>query len=144
MARLKTIINKFGKLIGWNSVTTNMMGRDVEGMTALKYGDGKEKTNEYGAGGYPVGRGEGNYSAHASITLNIEEQIALQTSLPPGKGFIDIAPFDITVEYDYQGKKYKDRIRNCEFAGKSVEVKQNDKTITNEFELIVSHIDWNV
>jgi hypothetical protein len=144
MAQANSIINKFGKLIGWNSITVNMMGRDVEGITAVKYGDEVEKENAYGAGGYPIGRGSGNYTATASITLKKEEVIAIQRSLPPGIRLTDIAPFDITVQYDYQTVKYTDRIRNCEFTGNSVEVAQNDKTIDTEFELIVSHIDWNV
>ena len=141
---MATIINKFGKLIGWNSIKLNMMGRDVEGITAIKYGDTLEKENVWGAGKYPVGRGEGNYDGTSSITLKKEEVIAIQRSLPPGKRLVDIAPFDITVEYDYSSVKYRDRIRNAEFTGRSVEVAQGDKTIDTEFELIISHIDWNV
>ena len=142
--RAKSIINKFGKLAGWNSIATNMMGRDVEGIIELAYNDSVEKENAYGAGPYPVGRGEGNYEAKASITLLAEERIALQRSLPPGMRFQDIAPFDINVQYTYNGFMYRDRILNCEFTGNSVEVKQNDKTIAHKYELIVSHINWNV
>ncbi|MDR1172276.1 MAG: hypothetical protein LBL24_07480 [Bacteroidales bacterium] len=144
MARAKTIINKFGKLAGWNSITANMMGRDLEGITELSYDDSVEKENAYGAGMYPVGRGEGNYTAKASVTLLLEERIALQRSLPPGSRIQDIAPFDINVQYAYDGFLYRDRILNCEFTGNAVEVKQNDKTIAYKYELIVSHIDWNV
>ena len=36
-----------------------MLGRQVEGITALSYKDSKEKENIYGAGEFPVGRGEG-------------------------------------------------------------------------------------
>ncbi|KAA6347162.1 hypothetical protein EZS27_005331 [termite gut metagenome] len=140
---MAVIINKFGRLIGWNSVTVNVLGRDVEGITAVKYNDSKEKENSYGAGAYPIGRGEGNYAAEASITLKKEEIIAIQQMLPPGKRLTDIAPFDIVVEYEYQLMKYRDRIRNCEFTDNGVEVKQNDKTIDKEMKLIVSHIGWN-
>lgn len=138
------IINKFGKLAGWNSITTNMMGRDVEGIKELEYSDSVEKENGYGAGQYPVGRGSGNYTAKASITLMVEEEIALQQSLPRGKRLADISPFDITAEYEYNGFKYRDRIRNAEFTGRAVAVKQGDKTIAHKHDLIVSHIDWNV
>jgi len=144
MAKVKTIINKFGKLAGWNSITVSMLGRDVEGITELSYTDSTEKENAYGAGAYPIGRGEGNYEAKASITLLTEERVALQRSLPPTMRLQDIAPFDINIIYEYQGFLYKDRIRNCEFTGNGVEVKQNDKTIAYKYELIVSHIDWNV
>lgn len=144
MARAKKLINKFGKLAGWNSITTNMLGRDIEGITELSYEDNMEKENAYGAGPFPIGRSEGNYSAKASITLFVEERIALQRSLPPGSRIQDIAPFDINVQYEYQGFMYTDRIHDCEFTGNAVEVKQNDKTIAYKYELIVSHIDWNV
>lgn len=141
---LDVLVNKFGKVAGWNSTTATMMGRDIEGITELKYDDNVEKENIYGAGKMPIGRGEGNYKATASITLIKEEVDALQISLGPGKRLTDIAPFDIAVSYDYLSKIYKDRIRNCEFTGRSVEVKQNDKVIATTFDLIVSHIDWNI
>lgn len=141
---LDVLVNKFGKVAGWNSTTATMMGRDVEGITELKYDDNVEKENIYGAGKMPIGRGEGNYKATCSITLIKEEVDAIQLSLGPGKRLTDIAPFDIAVSYDYLGKILKDRIRNCEFTGRSVEVKQNDKVIATTFELIVSHIDWNI
>lgn len=139
-----TIINKFGKMAGWNSVKVNMLGRDVEGITEVNYDDSLEKENIPGAGAYPVGRGEGNYAAKCSLTLYQEEIIALQLSLGPGKHLTDIAPFDIEVSYEYNGFFITDRIRNCEFKTNARNPKQNDKSIANQFELVVSHIDWNV
>ena len=139
-----TLINKFGKIAGWNSVTLRMLGRDVEGITELEYDDSVEKENIRGAGPYPVGYGEGNYAAKASITLLHEEIVALQQSLGPGKRLTDIAPFEIVVRYDYNGFAYKDVIRNAQFTGNARSVKQNDKSITGKFDLLVSHIEWNV
>ena len=131
-------------MAGWNSVTLNMLGRDVEGITAIAYDDSVDKENVYGAGKYPVGRGEGNYTAKASITLLKEEVNALQNSLPPTMGLDSIAPFPIVVEYEYNGFKKKDIIHNCEFKGNGVDVKQNDKSIATKFDLVVSHVWWNV
>lgn len=139
-----SLINKFGRMVGWNNVTLTMMGRDVEGITELEYDDGTEKENARGHGKFPIGRGEGNYEATCSITLYLEEVVAIQKSLPPGKRLTDIAPFDIAVSYEYQGFIYKDRIRNCEFTKRSMSVKQGDKTIATKFPLIISHIDWNI
>lgn len=141
---VQNLINRFGQMAGWNNVTLTLLGRDVEGITELAYDDSVEKENAMGAGPMPIGRGSGNYKAEASITLYLEEIIALQQSLGPGKRFTDIAPFDIAVSYEYNGFIYKDRIRNCEFQGRGTAVKQNDKTIANKFDLIISHIDWNV
>jgi hypothetical protein len=140
-----TIVNKFGTLQGWNTVTANILGRDVEGITELAYDDKEKKENVYGAGKYPIGRGRGNYEPKASITLMKEEVDALKLSLPPGKSIRDIAPFDMVVQYETEnGIILKDRIRNAEFMGDGVEVKQNDMTITTKYELLISHIEWNV
>ena len=119
MALLGTLINKFGKIAGWNSVKVVMLGRQVEGITALSYKDSKEKDNIYGAGEFPVGRGEGNYKAEASITLLKEEVNALQLALGSGKRLTDIEPFDIPVMYEYKGLVMKDVIRNVEFTDKA-------------------------
>lgn len=140
----RTLINKFGKVAGWNSVTTTMLGRDLEGITELQYDDAVTKENVYGAGSMPIGRSHSNYEAKASITLLKEEVMALQFSLAPGKRLQDIAPFDIAVSYDYGGMIYKDRIRNCEFTGNAVDVKQGDGSIASQYELVVTHIEWNV
>jgi hypothetical protein len=59
-------------------------------------------------------------------------------------GLDSIAPFPIVVEYEYNGFKKKDIIHNCEFKGNGVDVKQNDKSIATKFDLVVSHIWWNV
>jgi alanine racemase len=131
-------------MAGWNNVTLTMLGRDVEGITELSYNDSEEKENAYGAGKMPVGRGSGNYKAECSLTLFLEEAVALQQSLAPGQRLTDIAPFDIAVSYEYRGFVYKDRVRNCEFTANTREIKQNDKTVGIKYDLIVSHIDWNI
>lgn len=139
------IINKFGQMQGWNSITTNMLGRDVEGISSLKYDDAVTKENVYGAGPYPIGRSSGNYEPTCSVTLLKEEADAIQAALPPGGRIQDIAPFDIVVEYERNsGTIQKDRIRNAEFTNRGVDVAQADGTIQTEYTLVVSHIEWNV
>jgi len=138
------IINKFGKLAGWASMTTNLLWRDIEGITEVEYKDEKEMNNEYGAGEFPIGQSEGNYKAEASVSLYKEEIIALTQSLPKGVYIQDIPPFDITVQYRYNLKLYKDVLRNCRFKNNGVAAKQNDGTITHKHDLLISHIDWNV
>jgi hypothetical protein len=101
MAQRTTIINKFGKMAGWNSVTARALGRDIVGIKKIAYSDEQEMDNEYGAGKMPIGQSEGNYKAKASIELTIEERLALQASLPSGTRIQDIAPFPIVVAYDY-------------------------------------------
>ena len=139
------IINKFGTMQGWTSVTINLLGRDLEGVTELSYTDEVMKENVKGAGMYPIGRSRGDYEAEASISLYKEEVDALRNSLAPGKRLQDIAPFDIVAEYATpEGIIKKDRILNCEFTNDGVEVSQGDGTITTQYKLIISHIDYNI
>lgn len=141
----QSIVNSLGKLQGWNNITTNLFARDVAGITELSYGDTTKKENAYAAGGMPIGRTESNYEPKAYITLLKEEVDAILDTLPPGKRLQDIEMSDIIVQYLIKGGKIrKDIIRNAEFTGNSIEIKQGDGSIAIKLELIISHIDWNV
>lgn len=139
-----TIINKFGRITGWNKITLTIFGRDVEAITELSYTDEQEKENEYGAGKFPIGQSEGNYKATGSITLYSEEIVAMQRSIPKGMRIQDIPPFDVPVEYEYNGTLIKDVLRNVSFKNNGREPKQGDGKITHKMDLLVSHIDWNI
>jgi hypothetical protein len=142
---MATVINKFGTMQGWNSILANILGRDVEGITSLKYTDSWTKENVKGGGAFPIGRSRSNYEAEASITLYKEETDAMRLVLPKGKRLQDIAPFDIVVQYaTADGAILKDIIRNCEFTNDGFEVSQGDGTIATEYKLIISHIEYNV
>lgn len=144
-SKYTTIINKFGKMAGWNSLTVNVLGRDLEGISELTYDDTTEMEGARGAGMYFVGYGEGNYEAKASITLFLEEWNALQASLPSGASITDIPPFDIIAEYQYDLVKKTDIIQYCKFVGRGVAVKQGDKTIGYKADLFVAgRILWNI
>ena len=137
-----TIKNRFGTLTGWKRITFNWFDRDVEGILEIEYDDNVDWTNEYGANGYPVGEGEGNYEAKASVTLYIEEVRAMEASLPAGQRLQSVLGTGV-VEYEYGGQFYKDIIQTIRVKNRGVAVKQGDKTIAFKHELKVSHIDWN-
>jgi len=140
-----TIINKFGKITGWNAITTRMLGRDLEAIAELSYTDNQQMENEYGAGKYPIGQSEGNYAAKASISLYSEELKALQASLAgTGLRIQDIPAFPIVVQYEHNGFLYKDVIQNCRLMDNGREVKQGDGKIVHKIGVLTSHIDWNV
>jgi len=139
-----TIINSFGKLTGWNSLTFNILGRDVEGIAELEYTDEVKKDNEYGAGGFPLGQSQGNYSAKGSVTLYSEEIVALQGALPPGARMQDIPPFPGNSVYELNNVIVRDVLNNCSFMNIGKAVKQGDGKITHKCDLLISHIDWNV
>lgn len=143
--RAGSIINSLGKLQGWNNITTNLFGVDVVGITELAYDDSTKKENVMGAGQFMVGRSEGNYEAKASVTLLKEEIDAILDTLPPGSRLQDIEMSDIVVQFAIKGGRIrKDVIRNAEFTGRGIDVKQGDGSIAEKLELIISHIDWNV
>lgn len=140
-----TIINKFGKMAGWNSITVNFLGRDVEGISEISYDDSQEIEGARGAGAFFCGYGEGNYEAKCSVTFFVEEWNAIQMALPPGKSVGSIAPFNIIVEYEYQNFKRRDIIPYCKIKGRGVAVKQGDKTIGYKADLFVGgKIDWTI
>ncbi len=143
MAKPK-IINKFGTMLGWNNVTLPLFGRELEGIESFKYSDKEDHQLVYGAGKYPVGKARGNYTAEASLSLYMEESIALQRSLPPGVRIQEIPDFDIPVVYEYQGGMYKDIIRNCSFEDNGRECKSGDGKMVKEYKLVCTHIDFDV
>lgn len=140
-----TIVNRFGKLAGWNSVTVTLLGRDLQGITELSYEDSVTKENVYGAGKYPVGRAEKNYEPKASISILKEELDGLQKSLPLGVRIQDILPFDIDIQYEtLPGFITKDRIRNAEFTNRGITVKNGDGSISVKLDLVVSEILYSL
>jgi len=140
-----TIINKFGKMAGWNSITCNMLSRDVEGITEISYDDSVEIEGAPGSGMFFIGYGTGKYVAKCSVTLYLEEWNAIQEAMPKGSLLSDIAPFPIIVEYEYNLKKYTDIIPFCIIPGRGIAVKQGDKIIAYKSDLFVGgKIEWNV
>ncbi|HRY33397.1 MAG TPA: hypothetical protein P5531_10560 [Bacteroidales bacterium] len=138
------IINKFGTLMGWGAVTFNMMGRDVDGITELEYEDSMEINNEYGAGNMPVGESQGNYSAKGSISVLMEEHIALLRSLPKGTRIQDVLIPAIPVVYGLSDVQTIDVLNNVRIMGSGRSIKQGDGKVIMKYELKISHIDWNV
>lgn len=139
-----TIINNFGNVAGWNQHEVVLLGRKLQGISKIQYSDSTEVEAVYGAGGYPIGTGEGNYSAECSMTLLKEEVEGLMASLPPGNRLQDIPPTDVPVLTIRGGKVTKDVIRNFRFTGLGKEVNQNDKSVYLEMPCFCTHIDWNV
>lgn len=132
-----------GKRHSWSNIAVNILGRSVTGITGVKYEDTRKKENHYGAGSNPVHRGLGNKESKASITLTKYEVEALQKIAP--KGDITMIPaFDIPVIYlpDGSDTLVTDVIRNAEFTSNKRDIKQGDTKIEAEYELIISHIDW--
>ncbi|MEH6405763.1 MAG: hypothetical protein V7767_00635 [Leeuwenhoekiella sp.] len=144
MAEATKLINAFGKMAGWNSITVNIFGRDVEGISEISYDDNISKENIYGAGRMPIGVGEGNYEPTVGLKLYKEEVIAILDSIPQGKRIQDAEPTDVIITYEYKGRIYKDIIRNFQLMKLGSSTSQGDSTVDQTTEAMCSHIDWNV
>ncbi len=138
------IINNFGNVNGWNEHEVVLMGRKLVGISKISYKDSTEMEAVYGAGGFPIGVGTGNYKAECGMTLMKEEVEALIGSLPANSRLQDIPPTDIPVLTIRAGKVTKDVIRNFQFTGLGKEVSQGDKSVFLEMPCFCTHIDWNV
>lgn len=137
------IVNKFGTLIGWKAITFNLMGRDVEGITEIEYEDDMTVENEYGQGDMPIGESEGNYTAKGSITLLMEEHVAILRSLPKGVRLQQVKIPAIPVIYALDSVMTKDILHNVRITGNARSMKQGDGKVVMKFPIKISHIDWN-
>lgn len=128
---------------GWAHIEVNIGGLPVVGITKISYSDEQEIANIYGIGARPVGRGYGNITCKASITLLREEIEAIREGSPTGR-LQDIAPFDIAVSYiPLQGQKMVNHIiKDCQFKNDGVEVSQGDVKNEQSLELVCSQIKW--
>ena len=128
----------------WVDIACVILGVPVMGITAIKYEEKQEKTDNYGAGKRPVSRGYGKIEATASLTLLSEEVLAIEKAVPTGN-IMDIPPFDIVVAYIPTGltNVTTDVIKNCEFKNNVRDTKEGDMKIEVAIELICSHIQWN-
>lgn len=138
------IINGFSQVSGWNQHKVVLLGRRIVGISKISYKDNTEVEAVYGAGKYPIGTGEGNYSAECGMTLLKEEVEGLLGSMPANSRLQDIPATDIPVLTLRNGKVTKDVIRNFRFTGLGKEVNQNDKSVYLEMPCFCTHIDWNV
>lgn len=137
-----------GVQYSWASIKINMLGRTVTGITAVTYGQDREKIDNFGAGDQPDHRGYGPRKAKADITLyQYEVDAIIAAARNQGiQDILDIPPFDIVVVYQATatGPARTDVIRNCEFITNTLDVKQGDMKSEQKMPLITSHIDMAV
>lgn len=133
-----------GILYGWADIIVAIAGLPLTGITSIEYDDKQEIANKYGAGRYPVGRGLGQITCEAKITLYLEEVLALQAKSPTGR-LQDLGMFDISVSYLSQaGTVITDVVKNCHFTENPRKVAQGDSEVKVDLTLIPSHIAWGM
>lgn len=143
MPQVATIINRFGKVLGWNNTTVNIGGRDVQGIESISYEDSVELETIGGAGQFAQGVGEGEYKASAKVKLLLEEILAIQSSLPKGTRLAGLFIGDIVVQYNRNNAPVTDIIHNCTIKNNGREAKGKDKSLWKEFDLLTTHITYD-
>ena len=81
----------------WSDIKIVMLGRQVTGARAIKYGSKQTKEPVYAAGNEPVAMGRGNkqYSGEIKLLQSELEAIIASASGDP----MNIPPFDVVVAY---------------------------------------------
>lgn len=127
----------------WASITVNLLGSPIIGITAIEYADKQKIENTYGAGNFPVGRGFGPIAFSGAITLYKEELEALQNNAPNGR-IQDLPPFDIIVAYQAGDKVTVHRLEAVSFAENNRSVNNENLSITAKIPLVIGNIRWKI
>lgn len=143
MATANSIKNRFGRLTGWNDITLNLFGRDVEGFDEIEYSVEKDAKPEYGSGPDPIGYSVGNNNPKLSFSLYEEEVRSIRALLPPGSNLTDIPAFDVVVTVEVGGRVVKDIIRNVVIKNDGKSGKQGEGKSVMKFDCMCTHIEFN-
>jgi hypothetical protein len=132
-----------GVAYSWADISFNIFGVEISGVDAISYSDEQAITDNYGAGRNPVSRSYGQITYEASITLHMEEVIALQNASPTGR-LQDLPEVDIPVVFlPENGVISTDVLKNVKFTKNTREVSKGDDMVAVEIPLRISHIIWH-
>ena len=109
----------------------------MQGVSAIKWNKTRKMENNYGLGGNTIGRGFGNKTCEASITMDyntVSQLRALAGSL------MDLGEFDLIISFTniYAGSDWSAEtvtLKGCVFNEDGMESQQDDTNITKEFNL---------
>lgn len=133
----ETMIN--GRGYAWADITLIILGRKVQGFTAISWNQAREKSNNHGQGDEVVSRTYGNKKANASITLTLKEISAIENVLPPNTDILDIKPFPILVNYrNDQNQFISYQLQHAEFLEFGHDGNQGDMKVEKSLPLIIS------
>lgn len=132
-----------GRTYDWGMVKASIGGVSTENCAAINYSDDQEVAAVYASGRYPVGFGKGRIEASGSITLLMEDVVALQGGAPGGR-IQDIAPFNIVVSYLHPTtqKITIDVLESCVFRTNQRNWNEGDTSQKVELPLMIGKIKW--
>lgn len=125
----------------WGSISLNIFGTVVVGITKIDYKLKQKKDNSYGFGYEPVSRGYGMKEYEGAIELYTDELKRI-ISNSPNRDIFNIGFFDINVTFGGAGLlAQKDILRACEFTEHGLSAAQGDTRILTSLPLIIGYIE---
>jgi hypothetical protein len=125
----------------WASIQFILFGVPVSGIVSISYKEKQIKTNNYGAGSRPIGRGYGKVEADASVEIYLDEWKKV-IAAAPNRDPLQIGYFDIPITYgDSIANATQDTLRAVEFLNNPFEAKEGDTRLMVKLDLIVAQID---
>lgn len=109
----------------------------LQGVSALKWNKKRKVENNYGLGGNVIGRGFGNKTCEASITMDYATVEAIRGE----KGsLMDLGEFDLIISFanTQMGTSFTTKnvtLKGCFFNEEGFDSKQDDTNITHEYSL---------
>lgn len=128
----------------WASISCNLLGRTLTGITAISYGEKRNKENLMGGGDEPIGRGYGN-KEYTPPSLEVYQFEAVAMQQASAGDITNIPPFEIVVSYKatLNSPTVTDIIQNCEFVNNLRDIKQGDTSSKVKLDLISAGIKWH-
>lgn len=124
----------------WASVSVILFGVPLVGITSVSFKRKQAKTNNYGAGVDPVGRGHGKKEYEGSIEIYLDE-LKKVISAAPGRDILDIPAFDILIKTGNSASDATiDILKSCEFTEDPFDAKHGDTALTVKLPLVIGLI----
>lgn len=132
-----------GKAYSWSSVTVQIFGSEIKGISAINYKESQKKENQYGIGSQPTSRMHGNVEYTGSITFEMKEIERIRDAIQsPKKSLLSIPMFPVTVTFEDNYKVVTHVLQNCEFTEDGNDLKNNEAA-NMTIPIIFAGIDYN-
>lgn len=141
------IIN--GNLPSWSSITIKIGERRINGVTAISYGDSRERTKGYGTGKShaPIGETGGVYSTKpCTMTLYKHTAAEVRQALADEAGTSSFGNtrFEISVSYSETGlPAITDTIKGCKISDQNSSNDNGGDPTSEDMEFSCMSIKWN-
>lgn len=133
----------------WADIQLSIAGNTpIYGITSIDYSMKREGKNVYGAGDQPVSRGYGSVVYEGSITIKMEEMVAIRSIAPaafPGGGsdITRIPEFTIVVAFlDSQNAVVVNTLNSVKFLADDFKAKQGETSLDFTIPLLIGSITY--